>query len=563
LDSIAVTPSVPASTPPAHGRLSFGGRLRAALRFALPAFSSGALAALAFPTVNAWPLAWVALAPWYGHLCALADASPVTKPASRIAAQAWLRAGTRSGFLVGFFLFLVGMTWMNEIGAGPWIVLSAIEALPFALLGLAAVWLFRRLGPSAAPWLRPLALAALWTLADGLRTQTRYSFPWFMLAATQVRALPLVQVVSLAGQWGLTFALVLSGALLGEAWRQRRRGNQTAFRLVGAALVVPAALALGGALALSGSRNESQSPQPVAIAQGNITKTHQIEDGRSGVLDIYEDLTRQAALAPNAPRPLFVAWPETVVPGLLLRDPELLRRIGGLARATNTPLVVGSVQVDDDDRLYNSAFLVNPDGAVAERYDKTQLVPAGEFFPLRSFLASAYKAYGAPPRDFAWGGRPGLFTTEAALNRPSATLGVLICYESAFGRLAADRARGGAQLLVLLTSDQTFGTTAGPYQHADLCVLRAVETRRYLVRAASTGVSEIVDPWGRIRSSLPIGVRGALVGDVRLRTDRTPYVRWGDWFPGVCAAFVVLLAATGGRLPGRERPVDRKEKSWP
>lgn len=551
MDAVAVPAPTPAASPllPPR-RLSFSGRLKSAGRFALPAFSSGALAALAYPTVNAWPLAWVALAPWYGHLCALADAPPLGG-ASRKARQAWLRAGARSGFLVGFFLFLVGMTWMNEIGTGPWIVLSAIEAVPFTLLGLAAVWLFRRLKDApAAPWLRPLALAALWTLADGLRTQTRYSFPWFMLAATQVRALPLVQVVSLVGQWGLTFALVLSGALLGEAWRQRRQGaRRGAFRLTGAALVVPVALALGGALALSGSRNESQSPQPVAIAQGNITKTHQIEDGRQDVLANYEDLTRQAARAPNASRPLFVAWPETVIPGLLLRDPELLRRVGGLARATNTPLIVGSVQVDDDERLYNSAFLVNRDGAVAERYDKAQLVPAGEFFPLRTFLAPAYAAYGAPKRDFAWGDRPGLFTTEAAGNKPPATLGVLICYESAFGRLAADRARGGAQALVLLTSDQTFGTTAGPYQHADLCVLRAVETRRYLVRAASTGVSQIVDPWGRVRSSLPIGVRGALVGDVRLRTDRTPYVRWGDWFLGLCAVFVVVLAGTGGRFP--------------
>ena len=175
------------------------------------------MAALAFPTVAAWPLAWVALAPWYGHLCALADKRE-PPGASRKVRQARLRAGASSGFLVGFFLFLVGMTWMNEIGTGPWIVLSAIEALPFTLLGMAAVWLFRRLGPAAtrAVWLRPLALAALWTLMDGLRTQTRYSFPWFILAATQVRALPLVQVVSFAGQWGLTFALVLCGALLGD-----------------------------------------------------------------------------------------------------------------------------------------------------------------------------------------------------------------------------------------------------------------------------------------------------------------------------------------------------------
>ena len=542
--------STPPPAPPKSNSLA--GRLRAVGRFTLPAFSSGALAVLAFPTVAAWPLAWIALAPWYGHLCALADKRE-PPGASRKVRQAWLRAGARSGFLVGFFLFLVGMTWMNEIGTGPWIVLSAIEALPFTLLGLAAVWLFRRLGPVAerAPWLRPLALAALWTLMDGLRTQTRYSFPWFILAATQVRALPLVQVVSFAGQWGLTFALVLCGALLGEAWRQRRRGeNRPALRLVGAALAVPLVLAGGGALALSGAKRENLPPRRVAIAQGNVIKTHQIEGGRSDVLGIYEDLTRQAT-APGAPLPLFVAWPETVVPGLLLRDPELLRRVGNLARQTNTSLVVGSVQVDDDERLYNSAFLIGRDGAVAERYDKTQLVPAGEFFPLRSFLASAYKAYGAPARDFSWGNRPGLFTTAAAENTPPVTLGVLICYESAFGRLAADRARGGANVLVLLTSDQTFGTTAGPYQHADLCVLRAVETRRWLVRAASTGVSQIVDPWGGIRDSLPIGARGALVGDVRSRTDRTLYVRGGDWFLGLCAAGVVLLAVTASarRVP--------------
>lgn len=522
-------------------------RVGASARRAFPAALSGTLLALAFPPLAFWPLAWVALAPWYVRLCGIADDDAQN-------ARTRLRAGAGQGFVLGLFLFLVGMTWMNEIGTGPWIVLSFIEAVPFALLGAVCVWLLRRTAGPGEGWRRPLLVACLYVLCEGLRTLTRYSFPWFMLAASQVRALPLVQIVSATGQWGLTFALVLCGALVGEAWRRRRTaGNKrAAVRLAACALLVPSAVAVGGLAlvghaTLSATGEEVSASVPVAIAQGNITKQYASANDRWDALAVYEGLTRQATAGGGPARPAFVAWPETVVPGLLLHDPVLLGRVRDLARAAQTPLLVGSVDIDEDERRLNSAFLLDSAGQIAGRYDKTQLVPIGEFFPLRALLGRAYDAYGAPQRDFSPGDRPGVLAIAGGNNGQNANTraGVLICYESAFGRFARACVRDGAQVLVLLTSDQTFGTSAGPYQHADICALRAIETRRWIVRAASTGVSQIVDPQGRVRAFLPIGERGVLRGDVGLRGDQTLYVRAGDWFLGLCAALLLVAVAAG------------------
>jgi apolipoprotein N-acyltransferase len=137
-------------------------------------------------------------------------------------------------------------------------------------------------------------------------------------------------------------------------------------------------------------------------------------------------------------------------------------------------------------------------------------------------------------------------------------VGTIICYESVFPRWAREDVLAGAQMIALLTSDQTFGTSAGPQQHADIATVRAVETRRWVVRAAATGVSEFLDPTGRIRDSLPLMKRGVLVHAVTLRDDKTLYVRWGDWVLWVCAG-ISLASVIAARRWRQSAPESANE----
>jgi apolipoprotein N-acyltransferase len=507
-----------------------------------PAILSGVLISLAFPPAGWWWLAWVALAPLYLALTAAPEGG-----------RGAIAHGLAVGFAFGFVLFLVGMFWMNEIGALPWFVLAIIQALPFTLWAGALALLLPRL-PAAA---RPFTFAATWVLLEWLRGVGSYAFPWFPLAATQVHALPLVQIIAITAQWGLSFALTAVSGLAGEVVRTIRSGEKKgAFLWAGAAVAIPLLLAAygWGALHAEGSRAATATARcSVAVAQGSFLKASRFNtDARAEPLNIYLDLTRKA-VALGGGRVDLVLWPETVVPDDLLRSGYTYPRISALARDTNASLLVGTIYQEDPTHTYNSAVLVKRDGKFGGRYDKAILVPVGEFFPLRGLLGPIYARYGVPDDDLAPGSREGgPLTFPYGPDGATSRVGILICYESAFPWRSREEVRRGAQLLSLLTSDQTFGTSAGPYQHADLAILRAVENRRWLVRAASTGTSQIIDPTGRIRDALPVMSRDASLDVVELREDQTLATRWGDWFVAVCA--VIAAASVVRAFRGKEPP---------
>lgn len=466
-----------------------------------------------------------------------------------------MRASLATGYFFGLALHLIGMFWMTSIGAVPWAVLSLIEAGWFALMGVVAAGLLPRLPAAARPWV----FAALWTLLEFARSWGKCAFPWFLLAATQAReaSLPIVQLSEATGLWGVSFAVAAGSGLAVEAWRAWREGGQKrAAGFVAAALAVPAALYVGGLVRMVTltARSEADLPaRTVGIVQGNIDKSiYQAEDGRAQTIRTYLGLTREAAEM----RPDFILWPETVVPGRLLQEWDLEATVSRLARETGTPLLVGTEHREYTDgggpgRRLNSAVYLDARGAVVTRYDKRRLVPMGEFFLFEEVLGPIFRLYGwNESMTFTPGTQPGVFPVGQGEQRTN--IGMLICYESVFADVSRERARDGAQLLVQMTSDQTFDGTPNPQQHADYAVLRAVETRRYFVRAGATGLSEVIDAAGRVREKLPSGVAGTLNGAVRLREDVTPFVRWGDWFVGLCALGVAGTAAA--TLSRRTRP---------
>ena len=492
---------------------------------------SGLLLTLGFPPASFWPAAWAALVPLYVCLVRLNDGGA---KARRVA---WRAFG--AGWAFGMVLFLVGMLWMLEIGSVPWVILSAIETAPIVL----QLVLFALLARTLPPFLRPFAFAALFCLFEWIRSQTIYAFPWFILSSTQVHALPLLQIVSLTGQWGLGFFIALVNGFLGEAVLARQNpllSKTAALRPVLYAACVLGVLSVGGAIMLeredAWDAKEARNGVTVSLIQGNVTKEGAYSGGDiQQMTDVYRQMTQQA-VRENAPA--LVVWPETVIPQML-RTPWVFKEVTDTAQGLQTPILLGTDDMEPRGMKWNMALMLTREGYVGGRYDKQQLVPMGEYFLFREQLGGVYQQYGVPAHDFGFGTRPGTLAVETAGNPAQGIqVGTLICYDDVFSKRARNRVLTGAQFLAVITSDQTFGTTAGPAQHIEQATVRAVETQRFLVRAAANGKSQFIAPSGRVQKELPLFVRGTLSGKVGLRTDKTLFVQWGDWWVGVCAGIV-------------------------
>lgn len=527
-------------------------RTRQIVRALVP-LVSGTLLAFAFAPMRLWMLAWLALAPWYADLSRVptsVDINSSTTPPTRFG-----DAGARFlyGWMFGVALHLVGAFWMFELGALPWVVLALIQGLGFGVFGVVAGWAFarlQRLGGSA-PMMRALMFAALWTLFEGARSAGKLAFPWFNLSSAMVPVLPAMQIVEITAQWGLTFCIVLTTAVLIECFRARRDVRKQ-IALFLAAPLIPILLCGYGIAALSQTKQAmTQMPKrSVGIVQGNPQRRNYEtpEDFYNYVVNLYVGLTRQAhADARRQNMTLsFIAWPEEAMPQML-GNPFVFAGVAGVSREIGVPLIVGSHEYDRENRSYNAA--IHLDGYEKRaRYDKQRLVPLGEFFPLRFLLDWAYQQYPGTKQDFTEGTLPGYFQFGTLKAENGALVGLLICYEDVFPYVARHRvAEDGAQALVILTSDETFGRTAGPAQHWEQAAIRAIETRRYVVRAATSGESQIIAPTGEVQQRLPLGVSGALVGDIALNDDVTPAARFGEWFLWACGALIVGVFVSGAR----------------
>ena len=239
----------------------------------------------------------------------------------------------------------------------------------------------------------------------------------------------------------------------------------------------------------------------------------------------YEALT--LAAAPQ--HPTLVLWPETVILTALNQQPQLIARFAQLARRVRAELVVGTLIVDAGGQ-YNVLYSFRPDGGIDGIYRKRRLVPFAEHLPLASALS--WIPWTREIAHYATGTDDGILTVGGMRFAP------VICWESAFsGLLRRDVARGGADAFLIATDDAWFGTTAGPYQHAEIAQMRAIETGRWIVRAASTGISGIVAPDGRYRHASSLGERALVTGDVGPPVA-TVYDALGE---NAVAAFLLLL----------------------
>ncbi|GEM_PF-25642 len=488
----ASNPAVPTplTSDPSHRtrRQRLGGagaaRLGVSVPWLLAALVSGAAYAAAFPPFDVGWLAWVALVP-------LGMAVTAEDPA----------AGVRVGYAWGLVAFGGVLWWLAAFGVAVWLLAAAFLAVfPAAAVGLAA-WARRACGGALGPLWLPLA----WVAVEFVRSQGALGFPWALAGESQHRLLAVAQIASVAGVWGVSFIVVLGNAAIAEALGARgaRIGPLVAAGLIAATvgwgwtvLRTPAA-GTGQALVAA----VVQPDQPVRWAgQGRDS---------SAAWGVLRSLV--SAAASRGAR--LVVWPETAFPGDIAGDPRARAEIGGLARGHAIALIATSLEGG----LTDSAFAFSPSGALVGRYDKVHLVPFAEF--------GERAGHGVAP----------LWT-------PYGPVGMAICFESVFPELTRRAVLDGARLLAVVTNDAWFSGPAAPEQHAAAAVFRAIEQGRYLLRAANSGISEIVDPRGRVVARLPLGARGVIAWPVTPEALLTPYGRYGDYLPwGALVALGLVL----------------------
>ncbi|MGE5279915.1 MAG: apolipoprotein N-acyltransferase [Deltaproteobacteria bacterium] len=499
-------------------------RLRVSLTHPfLLAAASAALLRLAYPTLDLWITAWFGLLP-------LLAATARQKPQ-----QAF---GT--AFFAGFLFFLATLYWVVHVTAAGAVVLSFYCALYFGLFGLA----FRLARGWFSSWLvRSLWSAAFWVLLEYLRGHLFSGFPWALLAYSQTENLLAIQVADLIGAYGVSFLLVFVNVAFFEMLERRADPPVLALRRAGVVVAVIAAWLGYGAARLYQDPLLS-SPLSVAVVQANIAQEIKwVPRFSPNISEIYAQLTSLAELRDD---PDVVVWPETSVPDYLeigvndgpLRD---------LARQGGRPLFVGAVRMDGFD-YFNSALLYLPSGRPPRVYDKLHLVPFGEFLPGRTRVPFLAKL--VPIEDFTRGRRITIFPLYGK-RCPRIRAGVLICFEDIFPDLASAFVVRGADFLINMTNDGWFKDTASPYQHYQASVFRAVENRVYVVRAANTGISCIIDDTGRRvarvedASGKPTFVMGTAAGFVYRTARRAVYTYFGALFVGC-----VLVAVLAGLFVG-------------
>ncbi len=512
--------------------LSYGWKRRAI------AFSSGAFGALALAPVDFWPAMLVPLVVSVWLLDGVGSA--VSKKVRPFGAdRRSLREATGIGWWLGFGYFLAGLWWL-----GAAFLVEAADfawALPFGVAGLPAILAcFTAAGFGLARFFwcagssRILALALSLGIAEWLRGVLFTGFPWNAIGMAFGGNLVLAQTASLVGLNGLTFLAILvfaSPATLADVY-MRREGILTPALMAGIALL--SAMTFFGTLRLWQGASASQPGVRLRIMQPNTPQDEKFRpENGDAILTHYLELSDRATTngGDASVEITHLIWPESAFPFFLAREAQALSRISGALG--NRILVTGAARMEliGAARLpgeiakvayYNAVQVLGRAGMVLDTYDKVHLVPFGEYLPFSGLLESiGLRHFVHIPGGFEPGavrklldvpGLPGVFP--------------LVCYEAVFPGVLDPQLRRDAGMLINVTNDGRFGMTAGPHQHLAQSRLRAVEEGLPIVRAANTGISAIIDPYGRFIGRLPLGVEGVLDGNLPAPIASPLFARW-------------------------------------
>lgn len=486
-------------------------------RRALTAIALGAAAATAQPPLHLYPALVVAFT---GLVWLLEGAGG-------------RRHAFIDGWLFGVGYFVAGLYWVSgallvDAARFAWLIPFAVLGLSFGFavfVGAATLLVHLLRPPQAFPGgvSRVCALAAAWTFMEWMRGWMLTGFPWNPVGAVWVEELPVLQTAAWVGVYGLSLLTVYSaGAFAGLASGGRRR-----WQVACAGVGLMAVLAIMGAVRLDAAPSGQTEGVELRIVQPNIPQREKIQNDLQ-----FAAFSRLVMMSEGGEGTTHVIWPEAATPLPMLRNPSnrsMIRR----AVPPDGVLITGTVRFRRDaggriNGAWNSIAGINGEGMVVGIYDKHHLVPFGEYMPLRSILPISRVVPGL--LDFSAG--PGPRTLMLPGLPPFSPL---ICYEVIFpGAVVADGLRPA--WLLNVTNDGWFGMSSGPYQHFASARMRAVEEGLPLVRAANTGISGVVDPYGRVLDRLGLGERGVIDSALPLPTA-TVYARTGD----LPTATVVLL----------------------
>ncbi|MBI4886325.1 MAG: apolipoprotein N-acyltransferase [Acidobacteria bacterium] len=495
------------------------------------ALLSGVLLALSFPQYGHPAFAWIALVP----LLVAVSGWPSTRPSRR----AFLL-----GLATGVVYFVGTIYWtgtvLRQFGglAAPLaIVAMLLLALYLALYPAFTALIMGRLVGGAGR--RALLLApAVWVATEYLRGSLFGGFPWVPLGNSQVTVLPVAQLASLTGVYGLSALVVVVNAAIAFALVASGRAR---FVALGSVAVVLAGAGVWGTLRVAdGALTREGTPIRVGLIQGNIAQSDKWNPREARrIFTTYLAMTRDAVRRGAE----FVLWPESSTPFMFEEDEVGEQAVRDLAREVGAPILFGSDEIDRSGsvlRLFNAAFLVTPQGETGAVYRKMHLVPFGEYIPFKNLL------YFASP-----------LVERLAEFSPGASMVMLpvgpyqvntaICYEVVYPSLIRDAVLAGSQLLTTITNDAWYGSSSAPYQHFELASMRAIEQGRYLARAANTGISGVVDPYGRVVRKSAIFEQAGLVEQARLLTGRTVYAAIGDLVAYLAIALTLVAVVTVGR----------------
>jgi apolipoprotein N-acyltransferase len=493
------------------------------------ALLSGALLALSFPRYGHPAFAWIALVPL---LIALAQRRQPLAP-SRV--EGPLRAFLL-GLTSGFVYFTGTLYWTGTVirtfGGIP---------LPAAVLGVILLALYQGFFPALFALISSRLIArggvaalflsaAAWVATEFFRGIVFGGFPWVLLGDSQVTVLPVAQLASVLGVYGVSALVAFVNASI--AYAMLTAGRRRAAAIAAAAVVLIATGTWGTARIADASLTRMGTPIRVALIQANIAQEDKWRSAEARrIFTTYIAMTRDAVKRGAE----YVIWPESATPFMFEQDPAGEEALRALAREVRVPILFGSDQevTQPEPALYNAAFLVTPEGKTAAVYRKIHLVPWGEFIPMKRLLF-----FVSPLVDSFTDFSPG--TSMVMLPIGSHLTSTAICYEVVYPSLIRQAVQAGSELLTTITNDAWYGHSSAPYQHFALASMRAIEQGRYLARAANTGISGIVDPYGRIVRQSGIFEQDALVEQVRFLKERTIYSRIGDAIAYVAIAVVAL-----------------------
>ncbi|HXR97369.1 MAG TPA: apolipoprotein N-acyltransferase [Terriglobales bacterium] len=501
----------------------------------LPTLAAGALSGLAlglvFPSVGWSWLAFIALVPLFWAVARGERAWPVF----------W------SGYLAGIVFFAVSCSWIyatiHHFGdlSGPlagvvFVLFLLLMGSYLALMALAAYWVGRWSGRRYWP------LPFVWVAVELLRTYTPMGgFPWNLLGYSQYQHAGTMLLAPACGIYGVSLLVATANTLIAYVLdKPRRRG------------AIAAGIALGCIFGFATLPYHAPSDGGRGLHVRLVQPDTPLDLDWSGSTMTHE-LAAQARLSVNAATPPvdLIVWPEQPAPFDLDRQPELQQTVAEILDHEHSAMLIGEITWGASNAPRNSAQLVNADGTLGPRYDKTHLVPFGEYVPLPDWLkeSAGVGKLVAQVGDFVPG--PGPVVMPLGAHRFT----TMICYESIFPALARRDVNAGAEWLVNQSDDSWYGQSSAAAQGLMMARVRAMENRRWLLRDTDDGITAVIDPFGRVTAQLARFAPGALDAGFAAESAITFYTRWGDWLAYLCllAVLVLLLAGPAARAGSRMR----------